>query len=92
MEKLDNYSELYLQWSGTTRKGDHYQILLMTPFQKSPPVKHYRLDIWEKGKVLGIAWDSKENYAISTFRRGDWEKTVLSWNEAGAVGEPDLSL
>jgi hypothetical protein len=37
----------------------------------------YGLDIWAPKKVLNIEWDDKGNVELVSFRRGDWENTLL---------------
>lgn len=38
------------------------------------------LNIWTSKKVLNIEWDDKTGRVdLVSFRRGDWEDTVLSW-------------
>lgn len=38
------------------------------------------LDIWAGRKVLSLEWNEQtEEFAVLSFRRGDWEETILSW-------------
>ncbi len=51
--------------------------------EKRPGNLGYGLDIWDRsgvGKVLNIEWDDSGTIELVSFRRGDWEKKVLSWS------------
>ena len=48
---------------------------------KPPENKSNGLDIWAGSKVLNIEWDHKDQIDLVSFKRGPWEKIVLSWEE-----------
>ena len=44
----------------------------------------YGLDIWDLdgvGKVLNIEWRDTGEFELVSFRRGEWESTVLAWEK-----------
>ena len=44
----------------------------------------YGLDIWDihgVGKVLNIEWRDTGEFELVSFRRGEWESTVLAWEK-----------
>lgn len=47
----------------------------------------YGLDIWTGKKVLNIEWCADGYFEIVSFRRGDWESTILSWATCAVPGQ-----
>jgi len=86
-EDMPNASP-HLNW-----RGDKLDILLRTPFQKTPeppPLYHahvgrlpnnlpYGLDIWVSGgsKVFNIEWSDDGSVKLVSFKRGDWENELF---------------
>jgi hypothetical protein len=68
----------------SAKRGD-FSLMYSTPFQRiSNSAPDYMLDVWHSGenkKVLSLHWNENEPAMVVAFKRGDWERALLTQTE-----------